>query len=310
MRAYQITVTDPKTNNVIQQWTSSPTGLNVELDFFSFGTAQGGMSTLTIEGVSLQDLQQAPKYYLMNVDVTAGFTAGFPLAKPAQYGTIWQGFINQSFGNWIGTEMTLDFVMGNYAERLGHFIFNWKAGSSFQDAMQTMLSIAFPQYEVVFNIAANYALSHDVMHAVAGFTNMGRFIHSITRSIKKPGVSMSVTNQTVLVYDNSNPPPPKQIAFNELIGQPTWVERNTMQFVTPMRADIQVGTTIQMPQGIGAPGTVTTTGAPSLGGGPLKYQPTFQGTFSVVSVRYVGNFRDPAGSSWATVFNANANTLG
>lgn len=277
-------------------------------DFFSYTSREGtGQSNLTIEGISLQDLLQAPKFYLMNVTVNAGFSApGLPLNKPVQAGTIWQGFINQSFGNWVGTEQTLDFVMNAGSLRVGHFLLFWKQGSSLQDAMQAMLSIALPGRQIVFNIGAGYVLSHDVMHAVSGFDNMARFIHSITKHIQNPGVEMAIRSDgSILVFDNLKPPPPKPIAFNELIGQPTWVAQNRMQFVCPMRADIQVGSVVQMPQGIGAPGTVGTT-ASSLGGGPLKYQTTFQGSFNVVSVRYLGNFRDVGALSWVTVFEANA----
>jgi hypothetical protein len=311
LRAYRITLSDPKTNAVVQSWSSSPTGLNVEFDFFSYNSREGtGQSTLTIEGIALQDLLQAPKYYLQNVTINAGFSGqGLPLEKPAQAGTIWQGFVNQSFGNWVGTEMTLDFVMNAGSLRMGHFLLLWKQGSSFQDAMQAMLSIAFPGRQVVFNLGGTYALSHDVMHAVSGFTNMARFVHSITQHIQQPGVDMVIrADGSILVYDNIKPPAPKQIAFNELIGQPTWVDRNTMQFVCPMRADIQVGAVVQMPAGIGAPGTVGTTAA-SLGGGPLKYQTTFQGSFNVTSVRYVGNFRGTDPNAWVTVFSANANKV-
>jgi hypothetical protein len=52
-----------------------------------------------------------------------------------------------------------------------------------------------------------------------------------------------------VVFDKTYQPSSIAIQFTDLIGQPTWIEPNTMQVKTVMRADLQVGSIITMPQG-------------------------------------------------------------
>ncbi len=303
------------TGQVQRQWTSFPGGvndpgaLNVEFDFLSSTSPHDGpgFATLTIEGIALPDLFQSQKFYNRGIIIKAGMQAGLPLANPAQAGVIWNGTITQSFGNWVGTDMTLDFVISAFAhytyQNPGNFVLSWKKGTSLQSALATCLNIAYPTLTPKFNIGSQYVLGYDVLHAVATFQLLNEYVQSITKSIAPPGVSMALRpDGTIFISDGSAPDTPIQVAFNDLIGQPTWIENLTMQFMTVMRADIQVGATIKMPQGISGPGGITTTpqSLPSQTG--PQQSTAFQGTFVVQSVRYIGNFRDPNGQSWATIF--------
>ena len=306
---------------LIYKWTSYPSGvsdpaaLQVEFDFFSAESSAGAgqqFASLTIEGIALTDLFQAQKFTGRNIVVRAGMQAGLPLANPAQAGVIWNGTIFQSFGNWQGTSQTLDFVMSpggsiyTYSNP-GNFVLNWPKGTSLQSALTTCLNTAYPTLNPPqFAISNQYVLNYNVLHAVSTFPLLAKYVNSITNSIAPPGVFMAINpDNSIHVYDGSvSPSAPKQIAFTDLIGQPTWIDVNTMQFVTVMRADIQVGTVIQMPAGLGGPGTtvLTPNALPSFLG--PQYQTSFQGTFLVQSVRFIGNYRDPNGASWATVFKA------
>jgi hypothetical protein len=306
-------------NPVIHQWTSFPNGVNdpgaldVEFDFFSSTSGAPGsqnVATLTIHGISLTDLFQAPKYTNMNVTVRGGMQAGLPLANPAQAGIIWQGIIYQSFGNWVGTDMTLDFVMFPGAlytiREPGNFVLNWPAGTTLQAALTSMLGVAYPTLPPpIFTIGSQYILSYNVLHAVSTFKLMAEYVLSITNSITPPGVNMVIRpDNKIYVFDNSTPQDAKPIAFTDLIGQPTWIDANVMQFTTVMRGDIQVGTQVSMPQGLGAPGTVSIANPQQSLPSQLgpQYKTAFQGKFLVTSIRFIGNFRDPNGASWATVF--------
>ena len=311
-RFYAITVGSSSWNSQTNG-TDNPGALNCEFDFFeyTYGTPMGN-STLTIHGVSLQDLQQAQNFAGQQLSMRAGMSAGFPLAVPAQAGIILQGPVFQCFGNWIGTEMTLDFVVASSLYTMdspGNIVLNWKAGTTLQSALQTCLSIAYPNASIVFKIG-QYVLGNDDVGVYSNLSNLAKHVKSVTKSGASLGVDIVYQNtgSTILVLDGSVQSTPVQIQFTDFIGQPTWIDIYTMQFATVMRADIGVGTAVKMPQGLqDVPGIVTTAAAayPS----QLKYQTAFQGTFQITSVRQVGNFRDPSGASWSTVFQAVAQNV-
>ena len=295
-----------------RRWTSHPNGsydpgaLLVEFDFFSFLSADSqGLSTVTIHGVSLQDLLQAQQFAGMQISVKGGMMAGLPLADPKQAGTILQGTIFQSFGNWVGTEMTLDLVV-NFSSYTysnpGQIVLNWPANTSLKAALTSCLNVAYPTLPNKVLIGDFYTLAHDTLAFYPTIAQLASHIRSITATIQPPGVDITIQpDKTILAFDGTqNSGTPIPIAFDDLIGQPTWIDVNTISIMTVMRGDIQVGNVLSLPQGLGAPGSVQTTAAsqPSL----LKYRTAFTGNFLVQSVRQIGNFRDPNGASWSTVF--------
>lgn len=299
------------TDQPTRRWSSFPNGvndpgaLNVEFDFFSFQSHEShGTSSITIHGISLADLQQAPRFAGMSIVVKAGMQKGLPLANPAQVGVILRGTIWQSYGNWIGEDMTLDFVV--YFAGSGNIVLNWPKGSSLAAALTSCLDIAYPKIPNIVKIGSEYVVDHDVLHAVSSFSQLAKMVKSSSAFAHPPGVILAILpNNTIVAYDGSTPPVYKRIAFDDLIGQPTWIEPNIMQFTTIMRGDIQVSNVLKMPKGLpSVPGAVTTTGGsqPSSMPGLQKYTTTFQGEFMVQAVRQIGNFRDSNGASWATIF--------
>jgi hypothetical protein len=323
-RYYEITVTPQGGTPLV--FTSFPNGqndpgaLNVELDLLTsyYGvpasggsSGDAGNSTISIEGISLELLQQGTVFGLQpsnkpgaKITVYGGMKPGLPLATAnASYaGLLLQGQIYQSWANWVGTEMNLNFVVvpsGFTLSNAGPFLFNWQAGQSLGQAITNTLTVAYPQYAVILHIASTYATNHPIVHWCKSLTQFGNLVYSLTKAVK----ITTYNGNTILVYDGTVVTTSKQLVFTDLIGQPKWVNPNIMQFMTVMRADVQVGSYVLMPQGVqDAPGIVTQTGSalPS----SLKYQSTFQGTFIIESVRHIGNFRDPNGASWASIFQA------
>lgn len=339
MRYYNIqlqgTSTTPgATPPVKTLWTSFPNGIldpnaqQVEFDFFSFNQSDNyqGLSTVSIYGDSLDTLNQANggSYTGMTLTMKAGMQAGLPLANPAQANTILQGKVYQSFGNWVGTDMTLDFVL-NYAHysynQPGNFVLNWPRKTSLKAALTTCFNVAYPNLGaplhdsptgILMLIGDGYILQHDVYHAVNTLHDLSQMITSLTRSIKSPGVTItfqSSQNQIIVSDGTVALGKPIPIAFTDLVGQPTWIDQNVMQFTTVMRADVQVGSIVSMPTGLPeSAGTVILTkdSLPS----SLKYQTSFQGNFTITGVRYIGNFRDPSGLSWVSIFRCVPKTPG
>ena len=77
-----------------------------------------------------------------------------------------------------------------------------------------------------------------------------------------PGVSIVLQDNVIRVYDGTVKPPPIQLLFTDLIGQPTWRQAYTMQITTVMRGDIRVGDYVKLPPsfvvGFALPGNLLT----------------------------------------------------
>jgi|ERR1700744_289717 len=316
MRYYDISITKEGVSKPIRQWTSHPNGvfdpgaLNVEFDVpvTTYGTPTGGQ-TVTIEGVALSDLLQAQQFAGMNLLLKGGMQAGLPLANPKQSGVITAANIFQSFGNWEGTEMTLDMVLypAQYTlDQPGNIVLNWTAGTQLSAALKQALSTAYPDMPLQINISNRIVQNHDEIHRCSTLEQLAQVILGITQNnflgSDYAGVQISIQGGQIIVADSTWTPNTVQLAFIDFVGQPTWIDVNIMQLKLVMRADLQLGSIIKMPQGLqDAPGIVLTSSAslPS----NLKYKSSFQGNFSVVELRQIGNFRATDGASWVTVAN-------
>lgn len=319
MRYYDLIVTRPGESKPYRRWTSHPSGttgpfdpgaLDIEFDMpvLPYATPTGGQ-TLSIHGVSLEDLTQAQQFAGLNVELKAGFQKGLPLANPAQSGTILTAQIFQSFGNWEGTDMTLDFVLYPSVYTTtnpGNIILNWKAGTTLATAMQQTISVAYPDMQQSISLSSNLVAPADLPGMYGTLEEFAQFIGDYTQSNFQNRVEVSIQAGKIIIFDSSYKPAPVQINFNDFVGQPTWIEPNIIQLKTAMRADLQLGSIIRMPTGLqNAPGLVTTTAAslPS----SLKYQSTFKDSFTIIELRQIGSFRSPASADWSTIFNCVVN---
>lgn len=336
MRYYNIVITNPANGQVMKQYTSFPNNvtdpgaLNIEIDIpvAAFASPAGGGSSsayVRIWGISLADIAQAANLNFMGIAIYAGMQKGLPLANPAQAGLIVEGTIFQSFGNWIGTDMTLDLILqpgtpttvppaafspgtGSAAPGTGtaanpkNIVVNWKAGTSLAQAIANTLSTAFPGFRQEISISSNLVLAHDEVGYYQSLTQFAQFVKEKSTDVVNPagatayqGVDILLTQSTFKVYDGTTQQMPTQIQFQDMIGQPTWIDSLTIQVKCVMRADIGVGDWIKLPPAVVV---VTNAAASSL----VNLKSAFQGAFMVINVRHVGNFRQPDASDWVTVF--------
>ncbi len=292
-------------SNIVKTWTSHPGGKydagaqNIMFDMLVMpASAAVGGSTLTIEGISLDDLKHGTDFTGLDFVLQCGFQAGLPLANPKQAGIIAAGNIFQSFANWEGTEMSLTFVIfpGGLNTTL---VLNWPANTELSIAIQNMLNIAYPGVKVNINIGS-FLQGHDEIHADS-LDSMAQIIGAWTAYYGRE-VSITLQNGVFNVSDSTYQPKTIPLNFVDLIGQATWIEPNIMQVKLQMRADISVGSLILLPAGMeSVPGLVSTLAASI--SGRMNYAPTFQGYFSVIGVRHIGNFRSSDGAQWATLVN-------
>jgi len=312
MRYYELSLTPKGGSKPIRTWTSHPNNildpgaLQIEYDalVLPYGTPAGA-STITLHGISLQDLTQSQQFAGMTLELKAGMRAGLPLANPAQAGTILKGEVFQCFGNWEGLDQTLDFVVipGGYTtSNPGNFLLDWAAGMQLVDALKQTFSVAYPGMPISINTDGDFVQNHDEPHICDTLDELAQIVGDLTEGIFDNRVSIGIQAGKIVVYDQNYSPPPIQLVFTDFVGQPTWIAVNTIQIKMVARADLQMGASVRMPQGFqNLPGFVSASQAsfPST----IKYKTAFQNDFFIQELRQVGNFRSPDATQWATIAN-------
>jgi hypothetical protein len=318
-RYYELSLTPQGSTTPIRTWTSHPGGiydpaaLNIEYDALvgPYGTPSGA-STVTLHGISLQDLTQPQQFAGMVLELKSGMRAGLPLVNPTQAGTILKGQVFQCFGNWEGLEQTLDFVVipaGYTVDNPGNFILNWRAGTKLSDALLQALDVAYPNTPISINISSGLVQSYDEIHVCGTLDQFAQMVGDITEGVFDNRVNIGIQGGKIIVFDATYSPSPIQLVFTDFVGQPTWVAVNTIQLKMVARADLVMGGKVRMPQGLqNAPGFVVTgqSAFPS----SIKYQTTFQNNFIVNELRQVGSFRSADATQWVTIANCLMNPNG
>ena len=294
---------------------NDPGALNIEIDapIGPFHTPIGA-ALIRIWGISLQQISQVSSLNRQtdqfNISVYAGMHPGLPLANAAQSGLILQGSILNAFANWIGTEMTLDLTispsLGSPTEAgYKNIVHNWQANTPLAQSLEQTLKTAFPALTPKISISPNLVLAYNDTGFYQTLEQFANYIFQASRDVVKTkgyaGVRVSQQGNQLIVTDGTQQAQgAKQIAFTDLIGQPTWIAYNVVSVKTVMRADINISDQVTLP-----PSLVTTTAASAP---QYRSQTSFQGTFMVPEMRHVGNIRQPDGASWNTTLNMASNS--
>lgn len=354
MRRYSITISKPGSSEPIRPAAFArlalpdtygsvvndrtlPGALDIELQIqtWNYDVAKAG-SWLRIYGVPNAELGQSAQLAGNDIIVKCGMARGLPLAKPEQYGVIFQGRIFQCFGNLVGVDRTLDIILtpgGGVGEKPLNFTFKCPRNTPLADAIKTTLEAAFKapagaaanqgfkfdiqiSDELKFSDdkAGSYTKLSDFARMILGLTTQKQFagIKTLGNTGGKNdyrGVKIAVKEKTVTVYDNTKTfgeftvNSPKEIAFEDLIGQPTWVSFNQINFKCTMRADLYVGAYVKLPSGLRSPFVLTTPGA-AFPGSPSRNNSTFEGVFQILEQYHFGRFRQADANSWNTSFFA------
>jgi hypothetical protein len=314
---------------------ANPGALNVEFEipFGNLTDPSSNSSWLRIWGLGLQDIGNAADLNGLSISVSAGMSRGLPLANPAQAGLIMQGTIFQAYGNWINTDQTIDInffpaaapvqpassssasnlasdpnltsALSGAPTRAAGVSFSWKASQPLSSAISNALSIAMPGYAQDLEISEKLVQNFD---ATGVYQSLGQFadhINKLSRSIiggSYRGVTMAVNGSTVRVFDGSVSAPAgsvKQIAFQDMIGQPTWQDDATISLKLVLRADIKMGDVISIPP------TQWTTSSGSAAFAQQQYKSpdnssSFSGNYRVINGQHHANFRQGDAASWNT----------
>ena len=321
-------------NNAGAIWTNYVNGKadlgaqTVELDIVSTTIDQPvSAGSVKIWGISKAQLSQSSNFNGAQIQVFAGMQPGLPLAtadfQNGQQGLIAQGVILQAFGNWQGVNQTLDFVIipsqGNTQTNPGNISFIWKKGTPLSDAIRSILQIAYPTFDPpVINISPNLVRSQDEPFVWNSASQFGNFIKKISQDTiggNYLGVSIVQDGNHFNVYDGTSPSQSSSagstsqnpsasnvvtaISIQDLIGQPTWLDINVIQFSTVLRADLVMGSLISFPP-VSQLFAITNAQSNSF----ARDQNTFNGNWQINFIRHVGNSRAPDAQSWITTFQA------
>lgn len=327
MRYYDIKVSDENGKLLPDFCFSSllngvfnPNCLMVELDIQKYGLSTPmGACLIRIYGLSPKSMQQANQNLVgKNITVEVGMTPGLPLAtaqyKAKQYGVVLIGSIWQAFGNWQGTDLSLDIIV--YAGPVVspskptgplNVTLPWPAGTKLAIALTKCFQTGFPSYTHNINISDDLVRNHDSGTYVGNLESLASYLKITSKSIIRDenysGVEMAIVGNEIRVWDSVGQPvsqsTPKQLIFTDLIGQPTWIRPQTVCVTLVMRADINVGDYIKMPVNSGKITITQSASIPS-----YREQSAFFGVFMVTSVRIVGNSRQPDGNGWITIIEA------
>jgi hypothetical protein len=315
VRFYRIQITDPTTGkdvipsslgglgitSVLPNGQINPAALNVEFDLpiAPYHTPAGGC-WVRIWGLGLKDIGSAFDLNGALISVFAGMSKGLPLANPAQARLLVKGQIFQSYGNWVGTDMTVDLLLAPATgsnDDPKNFVIDWRAGMTLATALSSTLATALPTAKQTINISPRLVQSHDSAGYYATLAQLASVLNRISTSIIKdanyPGVVINYNGDTVTVTDLTGPQnPAKAIAFQDLIGQPTWIGPQTIQAKLVLRGDINPMDTVTLPRGL-ATSTAATLAR-------FQDRTTFSSDYAVQSVHHFCNFRQSDAASFNT----------
>lgn len=320
MRYYKIEITSATTGqpiipsslgdlgitSLLPNGQSNPAALTVEMDIpvAAFHVPDGN-AFIRIWGIGVKQISSAFDITGALIKVYGGMAKGLPLANPKQAGLLVGGRINQAYGNWVGTDQSLDLQItaaaGSVDDPL-NFVINWRAGMPLSDALAATLKTALPNAIQKISISPRLVQNHDQPGYYQTLNQLNGVIFGISKSIITDplyqGVVIGYNGVTVTVTDGTVKTEPKAIEFQDLLGQATWIGFNRISVKTVMRADLFLQDLVTLPRGAV---TTTAASAPQFRNDP-KNQSTFSGTYMIQSIHHYGNSRQPDAASWNTTF--------
>ena len=304
MRWYKITCGS-------QTWdaTNDPNALNVEMDIpvSAVGGPDASGAFVRVWGIPLSLILSAKTYNNQQVTVSGGMQKGLPLANPAQQGVLVQGNAFPVVGNWVGTDMTLDFyIKGPFGvqtpTKAANVIHNWPKNSPLSTSLMNTIKTAFPSLTPVIKISQSLVLPYVDTGFYSTIGQYASYIHDISKSIMNSptyaGVQMFVKQNMLHITDFTQKGTAKQVQPQDLVGQPIWTGTNTIQFKTVMRGDFSISDSVTLPKSF-----ATLTGSPGTNVGSSASN-IIQGSFTIQRMRHTGTFRQPDWASWCTTFDA------
>ena len=229
------------------------------------------------------------------VAVSSGIGGGFmsigSLGAATSFGG---GFASSLFGGGVdGLQAPLN------------LIHNMMPNMPMKSAIQQTLSKAFPRGNVNMMISSALKLPYQDAGMYQNMPQYANYIKNISHSLlgagKYLGVNMTSHDNTINVWDGTQPGGAHVIEFLDLIGQPTWLALNKIQVKCVMRGDIHPPDEITLPEGILA--TLTPEAIIGYTGSQQRTNITLPGSGIVTKTVHIGDFRNPDGVGWSSTYD-------
>src|SRR4029077_7632855 len=138
-------------------------------------------------GISREEISQAMSLTNKWITVYGGMRKGLPLANPEQSQVpMVRGYIQQAYGNWQGTEQTLNLIInGAFEGRSGddmNFSFLWRANTPLDDMLKTAMAAAMPQVNVETLISPDVKFDYDQAGYHGALADFGQFLKQVTNT--------------------------------------------------------------------------------------------------------------------------------
>ena len=279
-----------------------------------------GTAYVEVRGIDIATISQASNLQGYAIKIYGGMGTGYPLAKPGQSGLLLTGVVYQAYGNWVGTEMSLNLLVQPFnapvtTDDPPRFVWHWSKGQDIKDAITKCVTSAMSGYTCEFNLSSTLTGTHDDVGYYSDFSSLAEVILNASLSVNKTygynGIQFFVVGKKFYFFDNSTNATAKKIEYPDLIGQPTWlgpVSYPRIMLQTVMRADLAINDVITMPL-FNQSGSSTLAGYGTIAPSSTDIQTPkdrslFQGNFQITSLRHIGDSRNPDGAAWVTVIEA------
>jgi hypothetical protein len=273
------------------------------------GGGAGGQSVQSAQNIRFN--RTGPRSIFQNPSVSALDSTQPPLADISLQAIADALAGKAAIPNIIGSEIPNQ-VAGGFPGLTNPLNLSWnlQPNQPFQSAISETLSRALPGVPLRIAVSPNLKLAYQ---DAAMYQNLEQFIghlRDLSQSVlgavqgkqNYPGIRASSDGRSLDVWDATSQFGSIYIDPLDLIGQPTWVNRLQIQIKIVMRGEIRPNDTVVLPdtlatveQGAIWPGTATT---------PQRRNLSLSGSFTVVTVRHIGDFRNPDGNNWCTLIDA------
>ena len=312
MRWYRIRVIAPD-GKIREEWNSHrPNGLinngALRVEFalpVTSMTESAGNAELKVWGVPLSYFSQSYNLNGCSIYIEAGMTKGLPLANPNQKGLVLKGRIQASYPLWEGTNAYLQMVIiagSNTLSDPRQLIVNWKKGQKLADVLKETLK----EYQSDIQISDNLVCNFDHTGHYETYESLSTQLEQYTKAfIKDPnyqGVKITKQNGKLYVFDGTKTANKTvTIDFKDLIGQPQWLNTAQITMTTMLRGDILFGNNIKMPERLISQYAFNSAISNE------REKLNFKGTFNVVGITHIGDFRNPHPDAWSTILTVTKN---
>lgn len=201
----------------------------------------------------------------------------------------------------------------------GNIQLQWKDGESLEGPLDTTLKAAFPRMKTKIFISplliargdqvGNYMSLGQLASAVNDITKGYSSIQPLTGGAYQ-GVYIFARGENIIAFDNTiaygsySKDTPKKIRFQDMVGQPTWLGPAVLSFKTMMRGDLQINDFVSLPPGIQSPYTLVSGTGAAPNSGSKDTSGFANVVFQISRMHHFGNYRNPEGNAWVTVFEA------